>query len=374
MRSIPYCLRISSMSALFVRKGRDNQYHLVGNFSNRWRDHDFHAAPEQGGEIIASSAHGEYEKWLDKNPQHAPQLWVWHAYGSAFKSRAEWWAWSGNFFWMSWPLTEDEAKAVEGWAGEEDLGMSFGFYALKYDDRDAVIERYRAFEASILPREAAANKWTGVELVGGDTFKGDTMFSDKKMAALRRFFGDEKVQAIVGDDATLAQILDEAGIDSKELSADPAEETVQTGETADTEVKATAEDSAGDANTSVTDAKAATTGEIEALVVNALQRLEAALSADLKVLAEKVTAQDGELANLRTALVEMQEREEAEAKAAAMPPSILASYVPRSILDSGETGKGAKESSAAIDGRSTLAKSGPAAPQASYASKLLGIQ
>lgn len=361
---------MDGMSALFIRKGQDNRYHLVGRFSNRWRDHDFHAAPEQGGEIIASGAHKEFETWLDKNPQHAPQLWVWHAYGSAFKSRAEWWSWSGNFFWMSWPLTEDEAKAVEEWADEEDLGMSFGFYALKYDDRDAVIERYRAFEASILPREAAANKWTAVALVGGDKFKGDQMFSDKKMQALRRFFGDDKVKAIVEDDATLAQILDEAGIDSKELSEEPE----QSEATAEVEVKADAETPADDVDTLVTEVKAATVTQIEAQVVEALQRLESALSADMKVLAEKLVAQEGELANLRTALVELQEREEADAKAAAMPVSIIASYVPRSILDSGETGKGAKESSAAIDGRSTLAKSGPAAPQQSYASRLLGIQ
>lgn len=361
------------MSTLFVRKGQDNQYHLVGRFSNRWRDHDFHAAPEQGGEIIASDAHKEFEGWLDKNPQHAPQLWVWHAYGSAFKSRAEWWSWSGNFFWMSWPLTEDEAKAVEEWAGEEDLGMSFGFYALKYDNRDAVIERYRAFEASILPREAAANKWTAVTLVGGDKFKGDQMFSDKKMQALRRFFGDDKVKAIVEDDATLAQILDDAGIDSKELSGEFEDVAVAAG--GDEAAVEAATDAPADAvDTPVTEVKTAAVAQIEAQVVEALQRLEAALSADMKVLAEKVMAQDNELANLRTALVEMQEREEADAKAAAMPVSIIASYVPRSILDSGETGKGAKESSAAIDGRSTLAKSGPAAPQHSYASKLLGIQ
>ena len=358
------------MSTLFVRKGLDNQYHLVGRYSNRWRDHDLHAAPEQGGEIIASSAHGEYEKWLDKNPQHAPELWIWHAYGSAFKSRAEWWSWSGNFFWMSWPLTESEAKAVEEWAGEEDLGMSFGFYALKYDDRDAVIERYRAFEASILPRSAAANKWTGVTLVGGDKSKGEPMFSDKKMAALRRFFGDDKVKAMVEDDASLAQILDEAGIDSKEL----VEEPEQTDGVVEPEAKAVTETVAADTDTPVTEVKSAAVAQVEAQVVEALQRLEAAMSADMKVLAEKLVAQEGELANLRTALVEMQEHAEADAKVAAMPASIIASYVPRSILDSGETGKGAKESSAAIDGRSTLAKSGPAAPQQSYASRLLGIQ
>jgi len=358
------------MSTLFVRKGLDNQYHLVGRFSNRWRDHDFHSAPEQGGEIIASDAHKEFETWLDKNSQHAPELWVWHAYGSAFKSRAEWWTWSGNFFWMSWPLTESEAKAVEEWAGEEELGMSFGFYALKYDNRDAVIERYRAFEASILPRSAAANKWTGVTLIGGDKFKGEPMFSDKKMQALRRFFGDDKVKAIVADDATLAQILAEAGIDSKELAG----ESEQADVAVEPEAKVDTEAVAAGADTPVTEVKSATVAQIEAQVVEALQRLEAALSADMKTLAEKLVAQEGELANLRTALVEMQERDEAESKMAAMPPSIIASYVPRSILDSGETGKGAKESSAAIDGRSTLAKSGPAAPQQSYASRLLGIQ
>ena len=149
---------------------------------------------------------------------------------------------------------------------------------------------------------------------------------------------------------------------------------MQAGDTGEPEVEAKAEAGADGADTPVTEMKSATMVQIEAQVVEALQRLEAALSADMKVLAEKLVSQEGELANLRTALVEMQEREDSEAKTAAMPASIIASYVPRSILDSGETGKGAKESSAAIDGRSTLAKSGPAAPQQSYASRLLGIQ
>lgn len=47
-----------------------------------------------------------------------------------------------------------------------------------------------------------------------------------------------------------------------------------------------------------------------------------------------------------------------ERKATAMPPSVLAAYAPaRSILD-----RGAQNNSAALDGRSTLARKAPALP------------
>jgi len=347
------------MSAFIVRKGKDNQFHLVGHFSNRWRDDDFHADPEHGGEIVAADAHKEYEKWLDKNPQHAPELWVWHTWGSAFKGRAEWWGFSGNFFWMSWPLTEKEAKGVQEWAAEEDLGMSFGFYALKYDVRDAVIERYRAFEASILPRDAAANKWTGISLVE-DKFKGVKMLSEKKLEALRKVHGDGVANQLKELDQQMSEFLDAAGIDSKEAEAAEAEAGETTPAAAAPEAKVEAE---------VVDAPAKEAAVDEELVVGALKRLETVLGGDIQKLAERLGAVESELAEAKVKLGEMEAREEQEAKAAAMPASILAAYVPMSILDSGET---RKDNAAVVDGRSALAKSQPAAA-GTYANKLLGI-
>jgi hypothetical protein len=349
------------MDSLLVRKGTDDQYHLIGHFSNRWRDWDFHADPEHGGEIVSSDAHKEYEKWLDKNRQHAPQLWTWHTFGTARKSRAEWWSFSDNFFWMSWPLTDKEYEAITEWAGEEDLGMSFGFYALKHDRTDGVIDRYRAFEASILPREHAANKWTGISLrSGGGLTEEMGMISEKKKAALVRVHGEQLANELIALDAQMAELLDGAGVDSKEESEEAQDDAA-------TEVAEEVLEQPGDVADATEKLAAAPAGDIvlpalEEKVVAALQRLEATLAGDIKTLAERLAALEAQAAE-RDAIAE------AEAKAMAMPPSVLAAYVPVSILDSGERGK-----NAVVDGRSQLAKSQPAAPRqvSGYIGALLG--
>lgn len=339
---------------LIVRKSQDGQHHLVGHFSNRWRDWDFHADPENGGEIISRAAHREYEKWLDKNRQHAPELWVWHAYGSAFKSRAEWWAFSDNFFWMSWPLTEEEYEKVAEWAAEEDLGMSFGFYALQREWDKGVIDRYRAFEASILPRAHAANKWTGIALPGGSGLKGVKMISEKKRAALVRLHGEEYTRQLIELDEQMAQLLDDAGVDSKDDGEDGAATEVADAVAPEGDVGAGATEKAADPVQPI----------IEEKVVEALKRLETVLGGDIKTLSERLAA-------LESKLAEREAIEEAEAKTAAMPPSVLAAYVPVSILDSGERAK-----TAVVDGRSQLAKSQPAQAKAAggYLSALLNQQ
>lgn len=346
-----------------IRKGLDDQHHLVGHFTNRWRDWDFHADPEHGGEIISTAAHREYEKWLDKNPQHAPELWVWHTWGSAFKQRAEWWAFSDNFFWMSWPLDEKEYRRVAEWAEEEDLGMSFGFYAIQHDWDEGVIERYRAFEASILPREHAANKWTGIRLSGSSGAKGvKGMISDKKKAALVRLHGQEYADQLVALDEQMSELLDTAGVDSKEEEAAGDAATVVAEAAAEDVAEDAAENAEASAQAEIKAAEAAPA--LEEKVVVALKRLETTLGGDIRTLAERLAA-------LETKVAEREAIEAAEAKAAAMPPSVLAAYVPLSILDSGERAKDAE-----VDGRSKLAKSQPAAPKqvSGYIGALLGQQ
>lgn len=209
---------------VYFKQDVDGSFSMLGVFSNRWRDQDFHADPEHGGEIVSRAAHAEYAKWLDKNPQHAPELWIWHVPGTAHKSRANWWEWTGNFFMASWPLTEEEHKTLSAWATEENLGMSFGFYAFQYDQKEGAIDRYRAFEASVLPLDAAANAWTRIELLGdpgaAEVKESDKMAMSDNASALRSLscMGPAtSAKSLEEFNAETAQALDEAGFDSKEL-------------------------------------------------------------------------------------------------------------------------------------------------------------
>ena len=324
----------------FRIKESEGKSYLVARFTNRWRDYDLHAAPEQGGEIIANGAHKEYVNWLDKNPQHAPELWTWHVWGTERKNRADWWDYSGNFFYMQWPLEADEAKSLKNamstgfsedvyWrkaeAGEP-WGLSFGFYVLKYDGKNAAIEKYRAFEVSVLPLSAAANPWTSFELTGDDsqdeakeTLK---MFNKKKLAALRILHGDEFVKDMLSSDEADAKALDDAGVETKEKT--PAEPSVAT------EVFAS-----------------------EKAVVEALERLKSIFDADNAALKERLELLEKANAELLAKLVARDEEEAAAAKAAAAPASLLASWMPAKSIATG------KSNTAQIKKNSALAKSEP---------------
>lgn len=169
----------------------------VGVVSNNYRDLQ--------GEIITQDAHKEFLAWLDANPAAAPELWTWHTPGTARKARADWWALTdGGFVWMSGPLTDAEAGQFK--AGEV-LGMSHGFYAVK---AGTDIVRYRSFEVSELPLQAAANVWTQFGV------KGETMaFDPQKREFLASRFGETFVTELEQQDEARAKTLKDSGVEFK---------------------------------------------------------------------------------------------------------------------------------------------------------------
>lgn len=331
------------MGKFLVRKSADGKFNLVGAFSNRWRDWDFHAQPTKGGEIVSSAAHKEYEQWLDANAQHAPQLMLWHTWGTEFKHRANWWAFSDNFMYANWPLEPEEAELVEKWAAEETLGMSFGFYVLDYDKEAGAVEKYRAFEASILPAEAAANVWTAIQVVKKS--QGEIM-NKSKYDALAKLHGTDFADKLLENEKQIAELLDQAGIDTKEFTEEGAGE----GEAAPAEPAAEEKQAEEPAAEEAADPESVKASD----VVAALTKLEGAFSDAIKGLAERVAVLEGDIAKARQAV-------EAERKAAAMPPSILQAYMPKSILE--DPAPAAAKSAAQVDGRSSLVRQGPATPE-----------
>lgn len=356
-----YGNKINVMERLYLTKGKKGRHYLVGRFSNRWRDWDFHANPANGGEIVASHAHQEFERWLDRNPHHAPELWVWHVWGSAFKNRAHWWGWSGNAMYAAWELTENEAQKVQEWREElraqgRDLGMSFGFYVLDYDREQGVINKYRAFEASILPLDRAANPWTDVGLFSEEENRREKMaFAQEKLEALRKIHGDRFVEDLLREDEELAKALDTAGYDTKEVDGGAAEEDggVTAEEEGDVaaEAKEVALSSEYAKSAEVLDALLHIKGIFEEQVKN--------LSAQLETLTRLVESHQKALDALASKQAELERfaaQVEEDAKMAAAPSGLLAA-----LLRS-ESVVGVEK--AAVDGRTSLAKQGPAVSNA----------
>ena len=329
--------------AISLRKNGET-WNLLGRFTNPYRDVDFHSNPLNGGDIVTDESHKEFETWLDKHPHHALELWSYHQFGTARKSRASWWAYTGTAFYANWPLTEEEAKGISSWALNNDPGMSFGFYVFKSNWDEGLIEKYRAFEASILPLSRAANPWTTFIVTSKEN---NNMFSEEKRKGLVVIHGEAFVADLEKDDGRLKEALDMAGVERKEQSE---EAVIVVKETGELEVKV-----AGYAT--------------EDQVVAALKRVESAfsetvttLSTQVANLAEANLKLISEIAALKGEVQTITETQTETSKAQAAPLSVLASYMPKSILaaKTGSTGEAAPKSVAEVDGRSTLAKSMPA--------------
>lgn len=189
-----------------VRKDSDGNWRWFGVASNNYLDRD--------GEIITHSAHVEFEKYLDENPDAAPELWSWHTPGTAARHKADWWHYSDGFFHYSGILTEEEADNYAG-VDEIELGMSHGFFVL--DQKGPYITRYRTFEVSDLPREAAANPYTSFRF---DQLKEKEMFSERKRSFLVSKYGEEAVAGLEGDTEEAKAALEELGVERKEMDAE----------------------------------------------------------------------------------------------------------------------------------------------------------
>lgn len=328
------------MSGIMLLKGADKRDYLLGRFTNRFRDRDIHSYPQKGGEIISSYAHKEFNDFLDKHPEQAPELWIWHTRGTAMKSRATWWDWTGNFFYVLFPLEPDEAKGLKKWAEEETLGMSHGFYALARED-DGIISQYRTLEVSVLPVSEAANTWTEAVVVSGKGRK--EVMTPKKKAALATVFGDDTANLVEKTDEEMAAELEAAGVDTKALDGVEGDADEAATEVADTTEAALDEKGAEDAIAA--DPVAVLAGEVLAT----FQSMEAQIVSTFAGFTEAMSALTARI----DALEAQGESEKSVAVNAARPIGmLLAGYAPSIV--------GKKE--AEEDGRSSLAKQAPVAP------------
>lgn len=206
-------------SAFGVCKGLDGNYYGLGVVTNCYEDLD--------EEIIRDKAHKEFASYLNDNPGEAPELWTWHTPGTARKSRAVWWDYTDNgFFWRMYPLTEDEAKALQPITP---CAMSHQFNGIKEGSEWAF---YRTFEDSVLPVGAEANPYTSFEIATKERImKG---FTPEQRAFLVKVHGEGAVKELEEQEEVTRKALDLIGVQRKEKKAEAEKAKAETIPTAPT--------------------------------------------------------------------------------------------------------------------------------------------
>ncbi len=211
-----------------IEKDAQGRSRWIAITSNRWMDRD--------GQIILDSAHKEFVAWLDQNPTKAPQLWTWHTPGTARKERADWWEYTNGFLIFSGPLTDEEALQYEA-VKTFDVGVSHGFIANVSEDNKYIV-KYRTYEISDLPAQAASNPFTQFDVFG------ERNMNAQKRQWLTSLFGEEKVAKLESATSEMEALLDELGIPSaKELEKEwnAYQESLAEAEVVETEAQKEAE-------------------------------------------------------------------------------------------------------------------------------------
>ena len=161
--------------------------------------------------------------WVWENiKERGPELWLWHTPKTAMKNRADWIDYADGFLLASWPLEKEEGELLIELEKEFDQAMSHGFFKspLGYDAKEGIINIYRSFEGSALPREFVANEWTDFATLMQEEKE---MFTEEKRGYLVAALGEEKVAELEGSTKDMAEELKALGIEFKEAEK-PAEE------------------------------------------------------------------------------------------------------------------------------------------------------
>lgn len=201
---------IRTQAGVTIWQTKEGRRRWVGWVSNRYRDKD--------AEIISEAAHKEFVDHADRTKEY-PELRLWHVPGSKI-GQADWLDYADGFLLASGYFDKGKeavadriTKAIED---GESLAMSHGFYSLKEDGKNRVIQRYRTDELSILPRGAEANPLTSFSTKQKEADKMG--LTQKKKDYLLKFLKPEDVAAIETQTTTLKEAADAAGIEYKEVA------------------------------------------------------------------------------------------------------------------------------------------------------------
>lgn len=310
-------------------KEASGQYRWLATYSNKYRDRD------RPPEILSEAAHRDFVKAVDAAEWPAPELWLWHVPGTQF-GVTDWVTYADGFALASGTADKAIAEHLENYPAP--LAVSHGMPVAEIV-RDAgdptIITRYRTREISVLPDWAAANALTGFDI---QEVKEMAIPQDKKAFLLAAGLTEDRVTAIEADLEGKAKEATDAGLEFKATETQPPvdqkDETPAPTESVETAPPAPAP------------VAALTAQDIASAVRDVLLPFEERLTA-LEALKEQMAA-----------FSKSEDARVAE-QLAATPAASLADLLRGAM---GARAVGNKE--ARIDGRGSLAKSGPAETEA----------
>lgn len=217
----------SEVSAFRLYKEASGTLRWVMFASNNFKDRE--------GEIFEEAAHKEFVAYLDRTKDY-PEAWLWHTPGTRW-GQADFADYDNGFLVVSGFVDAGKEMLAEALAAEaKELGVSHGYYYAKADEGTGVYRWYRSFEVSPLPLVAAANLWTGIDVI-----REEKSMNAAKRAWLEGKLGKAQVDEIEAGRADLSKALRDRGVDYKEMPADDPAPSMSAKEIGEAAVKALTE-------------------------------------------------------------------------------------------------------------------------------------
>lgn len=347
----------SNQSYFRVKAGSDGRLHwIAGAYSNSFRDND------NPPEIISADSHKRFARMVWEKEIAPPDAWVWHERGWKFGT-GTWVSYDevapGIVFAIAGGVVDEGAEelalALDKMAGKAlSHGMPLSSIAREEQDSSIIIEHITE-EVSVLPVWAAANKLTAQRF----TVMEEKMAIPNKKELLEKEAVDpallDSIEAANKETAVKAvsegMAFKEAGNADEDNSAVEAKDASVAEDVEETEVEDVQEKAAQVADV---DYEQLVAKSLEPVVLK-INEMFAELRGQIAELEEANTALKEAVGSIMETMGELakSETERVAEKAAQTPIAGLLS-----LLDSNQSVVGRKE--AQIDGRSSLAKSGPA--------------
>jgi hypothetical protein len=326
-------------NTFLVWKQDNGCYRWLAVYSNKFRDEDL--VPE----ILSESAHRDFVKAVDAGDWPMPELWLWHV-GGTMSGAADYVAYDDSGFSLASGLFDEGKERIAAALAEQDgLLTSHGMPAkeIERDTEDpTIITRYRSKEISPLPGWAAANKHGTHFTILKEV---DMALPKSKPPFLEAVMGKDAVDDLEHQLEDKAKELETEGIEFKEGSETAEPEPQE----APAEVKAEVGEAVEAAEVGAEPEPEAEPEPQPEYVTH--EQLEEVFASYVRPLVDGMTAVQEQVASLGKELKELQRSDEEKVQQA-LKETPAASLTARigSVIGAPET---------LVDGRSSLAKSGP---------------
>ena len=204
-----------------VFKQKDGSYRWLATYSNKFRDVD------NPPEIISEASHMRFTKMVNDGDFPYPEVKVWHIDGSRW-GQADFVAYDDRGFSIA-SGTVDKGRewiAESLMAFEGDLLTSHGMppaSIVRDPDDHSIIIRHQTTEISPLPASAAANKFTGFNILGDEV--KEMALSDKDEAKLTALnINPERLDADTESKAKDTEELEFKGNDPPDTSKETGQD------------------------------------------------------------------------------------------------------------------------------------------------------